>query len=556
MKKLLLLTKTLLVAALLCVGQNAWGETIATMGDTDKNWYDDGSYTSYTVEANKTLTLNFTVSSVKGENDNDGYFVDLKQNNVRQMAVECSGGFCYREAGADVWWDWEHNESFDCTWWNDPWAANFRTIAPGAVVELTIRRHGTQVTYFADITTTSSVRHYLRFISPANTLDENADLEVVFGANHAVLTSITDVTTDESITGTLIGREDNHADFNGEGAVNQAFTLGADKSLELNFINYTSKIGNGDNWMVEIQNGTKYLDLRADFYGWDAGMVGDEHYFVRTLETTGPAYFTLGSTSGDYWKDFPKALHKARVNLTVARSGNTITITAVQTCTNSEVKTQTYTLTHDDFASGDVTVRLMAAWSHLDLLPVSASISSYGWATFSSDYALNFSKATEGLEAYMITGHDGNVVTKSQVTGTVPAGTGLLLKGAAGSYNIPIVGSSDTDVSANKLVAGTGASVSKEENMTKYVLGVSVSEKAEFQKIDGTPATVDKGKAYLVFNGEILARTLRFAGDITGVDNVEAAPEAKAKEGKFIEDNQLFIYKNGVKFNAAGQLVK
>ena len=556
MKKLLLLTKTLLAAALLCVGQNAWGETIATMGDTDKNWYDDGSYTSYTVEANKTLTLNFTVSSVKGDSDNDGYFVDLKQNNVRQMAVECSGGFCYREAGEDVWWDWSHNEAFECTWWNDPsWAANFRSIAPGAVVELTIRRHGTQVTYFADITTTSSERHYLRFISPASTLDENADLEVIFGANHAVLTSITDVTTDESITGTLIGREDNHADFNGTGAVNQAFTLGADKTLELNFINYTSKIGWGDNWMVEIQNGTKYLDLKADFSGWDAGMVGDEHYFVRTEDNTQAAYFTLTSSTGLYFDNFPKALHKARVNLTVARSGSTITITAVQTCTSSEVKTQTYTLTHDDFASGDVTVRLMAAWSHLDLLPVTTSISEYGWATFSSDYALDFSKATEGLEAYMITGHDGNVVTKSQVTGTVPAGTGLLLKGDKGSYNIPIVGSSSTDVSGNKLVAGTGASVSYEAGKTKYVLGVSGSEEAEFQKIvdGGSAATVAKGKAYLQFNEVLAARTMSFSGDITGVENVEAAPtEAKAKDGKFIENGKLVIVKNGQKFNAAG----
>ena len=50
---------------------------------------------------------------------------------------------------------------------------------------------------------------------------------------------------------------------------------------------------------------------------------------------------------------------------------------------------------------------------------------------------------------------------------------------------------------------------------------------------------------------------MRFAGDnITGVANVEAAAEAKAKEGKFVEGNQLYIYKNGVKFNAAGQQVK
>ena len=186
-----------------------------------------------------------------------------------------------------------------------------------------------------------------------------------------------------------------------------------------------------------------------------------------------------------------------------------------------------------------------------------ASILSYEWATFSSDYALDFTGISD-IEAYMITGHDGNVVTKAQVTGTVPAGTGLLLKGAAGSYNIPVVASSNTDVSANKLVAGTGASVSKEDNMTKYVLGVSAGNEAEFQKIDGTAATVDKGKAYLVFNGENLARTMSFEDEkITGVENVEAAPaEATLKDGKFIVDGKLVIFKKGMKFNANGQLVK
>ena len=185
---------------------------------------------------------------------------------------------------------------------------------------------------------------------------------------------------------------------------------------------------------------------------------------------------------------------------------------------------------------------------------VSAPISSYGWATFSSDYALDFSKATTGLDAFMITGHEGNVVTKTPVEGTVPAGTGLLLKGAEGSYAIPVVASSSTNVSANKLVAGTGASVSKEDNMTKYVLGVSAGNEAEFQKIDGTAATVAKGKAYLVFNGENLARTMSFEDEkITGVENVEAAPaEATLKDGKFIVDGKLVIFKKGMKFYANG----
>ena len=180
---------------------------------------------------------------------------------------------------------------------------------------------------------------------------------------------------------------------------------------------------------------------------------------------------------------------------------------------------------------------------------VSATIGATGYATFSSDYALDFSKATLGLEAYMITGHEGNVITKSQVTGTVPAGTGLLLKGDAGDYNIPIVGSSSTDVSTNLMVAGTGASVSKEDDKTKYVLGVNNNDTAgdtsddfaEFQKIVDTPATVPTGKAYLQFNEEISVKSLSFIDDgkATGVD---APVAAEAEE-------------DGIYYNLNGQQV-
>jgi hypothetical protein len=54
-----------------------------------------------------------------------------------------------------------------------------------------------------------------------------------------------------------------------------------------------------------------------------------------------------------------------------------------------------------------------------------------------------------------------------------------------------------------------------------------------------------------VYNsGEVIR--LNVGDNVTGVENVEAAAEAKAKEGKFIENGKLVIVKNGVKYNAAG----
>lgn len=80
------------------------------------------------------------------------------------------------------------------------------------------------------------------------------------------------------------------------------------------------------------------------------------------------------------------------------------------------------------------------------------SISAAGYATYyNSEAALDFEAA--GLTAYIATGA-GNEVSFTPVT-NVPAGTGVLLKGDEGSYAIPVIASSSTDVSANIFVGVT-----------------------------------------------------------------------------------------------------
>ena len=189
---------------------------------------------------------------------------------------------------------------------------------------------------------------------------------------------------------------------------------------------------------------------------------------------------------------------------------------------------------------------------------VIANVSDYGWITFcSDDYALDFTGGVTGLNAYMITGHSGTSVIMSEVTGTVPAKTGLLLKGSKNtSYNIPITTSSSTNVSSNLLKPGTGAAVSAEEGKTKYVLGVN-GELAEFQKIVGTAATVAKGKAYLQFDEEIDARALTFDFDEqTGISetkretinnnrfyNLNGQQVAQPTKGLYIVNGRKYIVK-------------
>ena len=162
---------------------------------------------------------------------------------------------------------------------------------------------------------------------------------------------------------------------------------------------------------------------------------------------------------------------------------------------------------------------------------VTAEIGSTGWATFCTVVPLDFTSVT-GLKAYIVTGHEGTAITTTQMTGSVPANTPLLLEGA--TAEIPVAASSTTDVSANKLVAGTGAAISKEDGKTKYVL-TAEGVTAVFKRIDATKATVAVGKAYLKFNEEISAPalSLEINGDVTGIDTIQK----QAVSGEFYNLN-------------------
>lgn len=168
----------------------------------------------------------------------------------------------------------------------------------------------------------------------------------------------------------------------------------------------------------------------------------------------------------------------------------------------------------------------------------SVTITNTGWATFVSDKALNFQGSP--VKAYIVTDHWDNTLIMTQMLGTVPANTPLLLNAAkAGEYNILYAASSSTNVDGNKLVAGNGGSVSEgSEEEERYVL-VAEGNTAVFKRIDSKPATVPVGKAYLQFVGELNAPFLYIgSGQTTGIESIEAAKAAK-----------------GVYYNIAGQRV-
>ncbi len=525
MKQLIRKTLLVLLGGVLC--SSAWGTTIETMGANDAGWGASGNNVSYTLTKDKTLILDFTVASTLKADAVNGWIIQALESDDESneyFFIQPNGGF-----SAGGWWQWS-NIKYSATTGGatqNNEGGKFQTALQGASVKITIQRLNDEVVLLTEITPTAGDKLYHRFVRACG--NGTQDVKIVLGADNAVLTGITDTTVGTAkITGTLVGNEDNVGNGD-EVSTGQSvsFNLANESSKTISFKNYTSKIGFGDNWIVRVDKDTKYFYIRSDFWGGESDGAG---YYFRSLDNSQPGNFTLESTSGNYWNDFLYNMDGALVDMIITRSSNTITIKAeMQSTVSTEKKTQTYTLTHSDFASGDVTITLAANYAHLDILPESIKIGTTGWGTYVSEYNLDFSKAEEGLTAYKVTEKDGSSIKTEELTGVVNAGTPMLFKAATASksYAVPVATAAGEAITGNCLKAGNGSAVKKETGFDRYVM-VASSGKAVFKLINAKPATVNKNRAYLEFvagGGEAHELLSLDGDDVTAIKNIKVGSE-------------------------------
>lgn len=157
--------------------------------------------------------------------------------------------------------------------------------------------------------------------------------------------------------------------------------------------------------------------------------------------------------------------------------------------------------------------------------PINVTLNASGYATFASTYPLDFTDSEDdGYSAWQITGVIGEAITFSQITETVAAGTGVLLKGTASeAIRIPVA-ASGTDISeTNKLVGITSATAVSADQY----FGLSGNQ---FKKVNA--GTVPAGKALLpasAVSGSS-AKSFTFIFDTaTGVRTVEKVSAAEAE---------------------------
>ena len=142
------------------------------------------------------------------------------------------------------------------------------------------------------------------------------------------------------------------------------------------------------------------------------------------------------------------------------------------------------------------------------------TVGTAGWATTVTTKALDFTGAS--VKAYTAKLSD-NTVTLTEAT-QVPAGTALILKAAAGSYDIPVIAEAD-DVDNDLKGSATEATVMDDAN-TYYGLAINGNGSAQFTKIEAG-GTIAAGKAYLMVAGVAGAKVLAVSfGEATGISSL------------------------------------
>ena len=186
---------------------------------------------------------------------------------------------------------------------------------------------------------------------------------------------------------------------------------------------------------------------------------------------------------------------------------------------------------------------------------VSATLGSNGYSTFASPYPLDLTNLPDGLTAYKAA-VDGSTVTFTELDQAVPAYTGILLKGdESASYDIPVAGAG-TIVSDNAFcVNEAGTTFSPESGYNYFGLKKNT---LTFGLFDPSAVAIPADKAYLkVSEGAGARLDISFDGEApTGISAFAETEDGVQQDGKFLEDGQIVIVRNGVKYRANGQIVK
>jgi len=157
-----------------------------------------------------------------------------------------------------------------------------------------------------------------------------------------------------------------------------------------------------------------------------------------------------------------------------------------------------------------------------------------------------------GVEAYaaVISGNNLNLTKIAEEGDVIPAGEAVILKSSVSPFTLTPSNEDAVAVGDNDL-QGTDVSMTTPTNC--YVL--AGNEGVGFYRYNAV--NLNPHKAYVIFSGAAAPIRMPFVFDAaTGVEEVGSETVNTVRSEKLIENGVLYIIKNGVRYNAQGQIVK
>jgi len=188
---------------------------------------------------------------------------------------------------------------------------------------------------------------------------------------------------------------------------------------------------------------------------------------------------------------------------------------------SDQVMTGTFTLKFKNIvmSQADETQYKPADCSYNCTVTLSTTVTTLGYASFSWPKALDFTNSR--LTAFIVTSCSNSSMRLEPVT-KVPANTGLILKGVAGSENIYSLETTEDeeldDVSENMLTSNAAGTYTVETSNV-YVLSNLDNGQAGFYRAE-EGIHVGKYKSFLVLSTTFTSNALSFYEGTTGIDAI------------------------------------
>ena len=207
---------------------------------------------------------------------------------------------------------------------------------------------------------------------------------------------------------------------------------------------------------------------------------------------------------------------------------------------------------HNDVAEASIAVSIAAPSDfdiHANLDPQNAGVYYSTFYHSAADFTL-----PAGVEAYkaVISG-DALNLTKVAVAGqTIPANNAVILKSTVQNYTLAVSAATSSTYDNNSL---QGSDVAMATPTNCYVLSGEGGVVGFYQY---SAANLKAHKAYVIYSGASLApKRLRFVfNQEQTTTDIEGIQPSDVRSQKVIENGVLYIIKNGVRYNAQGQIVK